>query len=209
MSKLRIFGTIFLVVGFLVSLSILLLETLKPKTAGLRVETTPAADVYLGGKFLGTTPVETTLAPNEASLKLIPKDNLLSPFITKINLLDGVKTVVRRNFGSTDGQSSGDINYFDKNPDDNQSSVILISVPDQSQITIDNKIVGITPYNNSSLSSGVHEIKIVKDGYQERKLKVQIYKGYQLTSIVKLSVLKQSVSSPSSTPFATESVNSN
>ncbi|MBI3397358.1 PEGA domain-containing protein [Candidatus Woesebacteria bacterium] len=203
MSKLRILGIIFLTVGFLAGLTILILEILKPRTAGLRVETNPASEVYLGGKFLGTTPLDTILKPAEISLKLIPKDGLLQPYITKINLLDGVKTVVRRNFGDSEGESSGDIDYFDKNPDD-QASIIVISVPDSAQVTIDNKKVGLTPYKNSSLASGVHEIKVVKEGYLERKLKVQIYRGYQLTSIVKLAALKQETPTLGPTPFATE-----
>lgn len=161
---------------------------LKPDQAGLQIETTPQATVFINNEELGKTPFEKTLAAGEVTLKLVPvvQDKPLSPWSTKLTLTKGVKTVVRRNFEETESLSSGEVLSFEKIPG-NSSSLAVVSSPDSAEIAVDGERLGFTPTRRDSLSVGQHQIHISRPGFSNRDLTVTTEAGYKLTVVAMLA----------------------
>lgn len=170
-------ATAFFVIGFL-----------KPKPSGIYVNTNPQADVYINGNFVGKTPFQKTIDATTINLKLVPgiSDQNLFPFETKITLVSGIQTIVRRQFGETEDGSSGDIISFEKDGG-TEAGLIVISTPDNAQVSIDGVVRGFSPYRVSSISPANHQITVKAQGYTDRVLTVSTKAGYKLTLYAKLS----------------------
>jgi len=87
-----------------------------PKNSGLVVESQPTSLVFINGVQVGRTPYEETRAPQEITLKLVPEtnDKQFTFFETKLSLVSGVRTIVRRVFAETEETSSGEVISFEK-----------------------------------------------------------------------------------------------
>jgi hypothetical protein len=136
-------------------------------------------------------------------VRLVPEEPSLAPFETKVNLVSGIKTIIKRDFGQTSEDSAGTIVSFEKSFDE-EVGLAVISIPDAAQVSIDGQIRGVTPYKNSSLAIGEHTLSITASGYATINENIQTYKGYKLTAVVKLrkSVSTQELNpSPSPTAF--------
>lgn len=160
----------------------------RPKAAGISVTTTPAAAVFIDGTEVGRTPYDGTRDPGEVTLKLVPESESspLSPFETKVTLSSGIKTVIKREFGSSDEVSSGEIISFEK-MGGSDASLAVISIPDAAQISIDGAVRGFSPYKSSSILAGEHQLIVSAQGYSPRTLSVKTIVGYKLTAFVKLA----------------------
>ncbi|OGM09816.1 hypothetical protein A2W13_01385 [Candidatus Woesebacteria bacterium RBG_16_36_11] len=172
----------------------------RPKSAGLIIETQPQAAVLINGQQEGRTNFEITRAQGEVVIKLIPEsfDKPLVPFETKVNLVSGVKTVIRRNFGESLETSSGTVISFEK-IGGQEVGVSIISTPDASQVKIDGQVRGFTPYKSSAVSPGSHIISLSAQGYKDESIDVRTYEGYKLTAEFKLAPNTEQAS-PSPTP---------
>jgi hypothetical protein len=181
-------------------LALFLIGYFKPKKAGILIETTPAAAVYLDGVQVGRTPYETTREPGEVVVKLVPESlvELLSFFETKVNLGSGIKTVVRREFGESEETSSGEVISFEKIKA-GEISLAVISIPDSAQISLDGQARDFAPYK-TEISSGSHQIAVSASGYQEKTVSVKTLAGYQLTAVVKLAKELSSQVQPLASP---------
>lgn len=183
-------GTI-LIVLFLLSLILgvifFLVGTFKPKSAGLFIETTPSAMVFIDGDQVGRTPYETTRKPDEVIVKLVPEslDVALVPFETKVTLTAGIKTVIKREFAESDENSSGEIISFEK-VGGKETSLSVVSIPDAAQISIDGAVRGFAPYKTSAVIPGEHQIIVSTPGYSEKTISIKTVEGYKLTVVVKL-----------------------
>lgn len=177
----------------------------KPKPAGISVITNVPASVYINGSLSGKSPYKSTLEPGQISLKLVPEDESknLFPYETKITLTSGIETVVRREFGETDETSSGDILSFEKRGG-GETSLIVISSPDNAQVSIDGVPRGFAPYKSSSISPAKHQISVKAPNFNDRTMTAQTLSGYQLTVYVKLASGTNggAASSPSPSPVA-------
>ncbi len=188
MKKLRI-GIILIVLGIIiVGAALFLLGFLKPESAGLLVESVPAATVFIDGEQVGRTTYEATRKPGEIVIKLIPQslDEVLVPFETKVTLTSGIKTVIKREFGDSEETSSGEILSFEKIGGDS-SGLAIVSLPNAAQISIDGATRGFAPYKTSSITPGEHKIVVSAPGYSERVLSIKTVEGFKLTVVVKLA----------------------
>ncbi|MCK4588498.1 PEGA domain-containing protein [Candidatus Woesebacteria bacterium] len=188
MKKLRI-GIILIVLGIIiVGVALFLLGFLKPESAGLLVESVPAATVFIDGEQVGRTTYEATRKPGEIVIKLIPQslDEVLVPFETKVTLTSGIKTVIKREFGDSEETSSGEILSFEKIGGDS-SGLAIVSLPNAAQISIDGATRGFAPYKTSSITPGEHKIVVSAPGYSERVLSIKTVEGFKLTVVVKLA----------------------
>lgn len=178
-------GIILIAVG---AAGVFLRGKLKPDQAGLKIETTPQATVFINGQESGSTPFEKTLAAGEVTLRLVPvaQDRPLPPWSTKLTLAKGVKTVVRRNFGETESLSSGEVLSFEKIAG-NTASLALVSSPDSAEVVLDGEAVGFTPIRRDSLAIGAHQIKVLRPGFDEREFNITTEAGYKLTIVATLS----------------------
>ncbi|MBI2007414.1 MAG: PEGA domain-containing protein [Candidatus Blackburnbacteria bacterium] len=161
---------------------------INPEQAGIQIEATPQATVYINDQEHGATPFEKTLSPGEITLRLVPAvaDTPLSPWTTKLTLTRGVKTIVRRNFGETEGKSSGEVLSFEKIPG-NSSSLAVVSSPDSAEIVVDGERLGFTPSRRDSLPAGQHQIHVSRPGFSDKDLTVTTKTGYKLTVVVILA----------------------
>lgn len=159
----------------------------KPARAGLLVETNPQAKVFINEEEIGATPFnKKDLHPGEVTVRLVPTALELATWTGRIDLVPGVTTVIRRDFGLTDAQSSGEILSFEKIRE--KSPIIaVVSSPDVSEVKIDGEIRGFTPIAIPGISAGNHSISVSQPGFLERSFEVQAVSGYKLTVVVKLA----------------------
>lgn len=168
------------------------------------IEASPSASIYLNGVIIGKTPFKGVYKPGETLIKLVPDgDGKLLPFETKVTLLPGIQTLIRREFGATEDASSGDIISFD-NTSSKDTSLIAISTPENAQISLDGVPRGFTPYKTSTISPAEHQITIKAPGYNDRIMTLKTLVGYRLTIFVKLAKSSQNeaLQNPQGTPQA-------
>jgi hypothetical protein len=201
----KIVFVVFVTLAAVMTTVYFLIDYLKPKPGGLMVNTTPASSVYINGKFVGKTPYTGTDVAGQINLKLVPSitDQNLITYETKINLVSGIQTVVRREFETTEDSSSGDVISFEKTGG-NLAGLIVISTPDNSQVLIDGVTQGFSPYNLSSITPGSHQITVRNQGFSDRTMSIKTQTGYRLTVFAKLAKLQEETPTPS--PSATPTV---
>ncbi|MFZ5365786.1 MAG: PEGA domain-containing protein [Patescibacteria group bacterium] len=162
----------------------------KPANAGLKVDSLPSANIFLDGKSLGKTPYEEEkLSPGEKTLKLVPEGTFanLYPWETKIKLVSGTMTVVKREFGETEGRSSGEMITLEKIADKKTATLVVVSLPDSVVVKINGESRGFTPLSLNKLSEGDEEISVSSSGFKERTVKTKLIAGYKTTVNIKLA----------------------
>jgi hypothetical protein len=197
MKRVRNIIIILLLVGLVVAAVFLVVGVFSPKGAGISIETDSVSMVYINGEQVGRTPYSETREAGEVTIKLIPEsfDTPLAPYETKVELISGINTIVRRDFANTEEESSGYVISFEK-VGGKETSIAVVSVPDSAEITIDGAVRGFTPLKESSVSPGEHTLRIAADGYVERTVRVNAQEGYKLTVVVKLAPNGESPEEP-------------
>jgi hypothetical protein len=191
--KLKLVGLGTIVVGLIAAFVFFVVGYFKPKVAGIYIETNPSATVFINDVQVGRTPYKGTRKPGEMILKLVPEsfEAPLAPYEAKINLVVGVETVVRRDFGESVETSSGEVISFEKIEKD-QISLAVVSIPDSVQLTIDGYLKSITPHKDSSVSPGEHTLSLSAKGYLDKTVRVKTYVGYKLTAVIQLALDNES-----------------
>lgn len=164
------------------------LSYFKEKPGGILVQTSPVSDVYINGNLLGKTPYSGTFKAGEMALKLVPgaPDQNLIAYETKITLTPGIETIVRREFGKSEDDSSGDVLYFDK-IGGRDTGLIVISTPENAQVSIDGLPQGFAPFKTSNISPAQHQITVKAPGYIDRVMTVKTLEGFRLSLYAKLA----------------------
>lgn len=177
----------------------LLFSKIKPAKAGLQIEADPQAAVFIDGEQVGTTPYELVSKPGEVAVRLVPiaTDRSLAPWGTKVTLTQGIKTVIRRDFGETEDASAGEILSFEKAAG-NDTSMTVVSIPDAAQVTVDGQNRGFTPLPVPNIAVGEHQLLVSQAGFAERPISARAEAGYKLTIVAMLAKL-------AAAPEATES----
>lgn len=181
-----------------------LLGYFRAKPSGIFVSTSPQSSVYINGSFAGKTPFQKTYQAETINLKLVPDitDQSLYPFETKLTLVSGIQTVVRREFGKSEADSSGDIISFEKEGGAD-AGLIVVSTPDNAQVSVDGVPRGFAPYKISSISPAAHQITVKADGYTDRVMTVNTQAGYRLTLFAKLAVSTEAAAAQAGSPTPT------
>ena len=174
-------------------------KLLKSQKAKISVESNPSAIVYIAGEEVGKTPYEGIWEAGEVIVKLVPGDPLV-PYETKVNLLADRQTLIKRDFGSSEEVSGGQVISYEK-VGANETSLSLLSTPDYAQVLIDGNIRGFSPIMNYSVSSDTHQVVVTKIGYLDNTFEVSTQKGYKAVVVVKLIATGEPVASP--TPAST------
>lgn len=173
-----------ILVGYVI---LVLIGLFRKQDAGVLIESEPESTVYINSKEVGKTPYEANFRSGEINLRIMPIDNsqnLYDDYETKINLVPGIRTIVKRVFRPREDNSSGAIVSFEK-IGGQKSFVTVVTIPDGAQVIIDNKNYGYTPIK-VEIPAGDHTLSVAQDGYLEKKLSIKVYKGYNLTAAVKL-----------------------
>lgn len=167
------------------------------RVAQFTVESQPQSTVFIDGEQMGVTPFKTQHKAGEIRVKLVPfsQENGLVPYETKVTLVPGVETVLRRSFGPTDQASSGELLSFER-MGGRAASLALVSSPDAAEIELDGKKIGFSPHKLDALEVGEHTIRVNSPGYSSRELSVRTVSGYRLTVVVKLAKLQEEAQAP-------------
>ncbi len=183
----------------------------------LQVTASPRSKVYLNGKLIGETPLckceqDDMLKAGEYTIKLVPASGEFSEFQEKITLTKSVLTVVDRKFGRG-ATSEGSIITLQPLKESSKRSLLVLSIPDKSEVFLDNTSVGFTPVLVNAITESDHELIIRKSGYAEKKVKIRTPTGFQLLAKVYLGVDEEGIvlsptpsptpASPSATPNLT------
>lgn len=171
----------------LVASSVIYIASNQAQPAGVLIDADPISDVYIDGQKMGATPYEATLDAGEVLLKIVPQagKDVFDDYKTKINLVPGVRTIIKRSFRETERMSSGVVVSFEKaRPQD--SLVTVVSVPEGGEVRVNDKLYGQAPIK-ISLEPGDHQLTVYANGYLEKSLPIKVYRGYKLTAFVKLS----------------------
>lgn len=157
--------------------------------AGLKVETSPAAMVFVDNVQIGQTPIEKIFKPGEVNLKIIPDStsSALSTYQTKVRLNPKTYTVVRRFFGPTDVDTAGEIVTLEPQSSKEASLVVVTSSPDSASVSIDGDPQGFSPILVPSIAAGDHEIVVSAPGFVSRTIPAKTVAGYKLSLNIKLS----------------------
>lgn len=200
--KARLVGIIILGLVLLVGLIYFIIGYYKPKVAGVFIMTDPPANVFIDGEEVGRTPYEINRSPGEVVIKLIPDSFQapLTPYETKVNLIAGVQTVIKREFGESQEASSGEIISFERIAKE-ETSLTVVTIPDSVQLEIDGRDKAFTPHKTSSILPGEHTLVLSAEGFLERIIEVKTHQGYKLTAIIKLAQAENKVQeTPGITP---------
>lgn len=187
-SLLAVISAIFFLLGYY-----------KEKPGGVSINTSPASNVYINGNLAGKTPYKNSYQAGEITLKLVPAsvDTILIAYETKITLVPGIETIVRREFGNTEDTSSGDVISFDK-IGSKEVGLIVISTPENAQVSLDGLPQGFAPYKTSGISPAQHQITVKAPGYADRVITARTLEGFRLSLYAKLA--KVSEPQPTATP---------
>lgn len=176
----------------IVFLLVVLLVNREGGRGALQVTSVPNSQVFLNGKHVGKTPfclceLPQLLKTGDYSIKLIPTETGFREFEQKITIYPGVLTVVDRTFDKQISKSSGSIITLSPT-EKTKSELLIISFPGKAQVVLDSNQEGITPLFTQDITPSDHEIKILKDGYKEKIIKVKATLGKRLEITVTLGV---------------------
>lgn len=180
----------------------------RSQKGALQVTSSPESKVYLNDRFLGQTPLckceaSDMLQSGEYTIKLVPIDNGLSEFQEKVTISEGVLTVVDRKFGKN-SLSEGSIISLTPLSDKQKVELLIASFPQGSTVLLDNNVIGSTPTLYKSPTESDHILKVRKNGYKEKTVRIRTPMGYKLTVDVYLAVdpdaPEEEPSSPEVTP---------
>lgn len=194
MSRLQVF-IVFLALVFIALSAFYYFVGFSPQRARLHVESQPTASVFVDGKEVGVTPFEGTFPQGEAVVRLVPQNQefALVPYEVKVNLVNGIKTVVIRSFGETEDNSWGQVISFDKTGG-TEASLSIVSIPDAASVRLDGQAKGFTPIRISRITPAEHQVMLSAEGYIDNIFSINAVEGYRITIIAKLAV------NPSFTP---------
>jgi len=183
------------------------LPSFKKKKAALQITSNPKTTVFLDEKHLGQTPFfDEKIKPGEYTLKLVPEqtDIVLSSWQTRVKLNPGILTVVNRNIGITEDESSGYVLTLEKITDKEKTSMAIVTTPDSCVVNLDGEPKGFAPISLEDVSAGDHLLTISTPSYREETIKAKTVKGYKLTVSVQLAKGPEEEKKPEATESAKE-----
>lgn len=167
------------------------------KKSALSVSTTPKATIFLDGEHLGQTPYyNEKLKPGDYVLKIVPESTgqALNPWEGRVTLSPGILTVVNRELGLTQDDSSGEILSFETSADKNATSISVVTTPDGAVVNLDGEPKGFAPISLDKITEGDHILLISSPGYQDKTIKAKTVKGNKL--IVSVQLARAAVAPP-------------
>ena len=173
---------------------------LNKSPAGLDINTTPTATVFLNGKNVGNTPYsDKSLSAGPYTVKLVPETGVagLESYETKVTLAGSVSTVISHTFAVADTDAQGYTLSLQQDPT-GKTAISIISDPDTVTVTIDGTPHGFTPLSNVEIAPGSHQVNVVSPGYVAENVNVNTVKGYNLVINIKLA--SQTISLSPATP---------
>lgn len=213
-----------IIIVIIVFLVVQLLILPRNAKGALQITANPVSKVIIDGKYIGTTPMcrcdgQNMLSVGDHTLRLSAVNGKLPDYQETIHIEKSVLTVVDRKLG-TEGTSEGSVISLTPLEAGNDTQLLVTSIPDKTDVYVDNNPVGQTPLLLKQITQSDHTLKIKKDGYNEKIIRIRSPKGYKLLATVTLSLSSDSINisdtptpplltltpSPTSTPKSQSSV---
>ncbi len=174
----------------------------------LQVTSVPQSQVYLNGQLIGETPLckcdpKDVIPIGNYRIRLIPKEENTKPYDEQITINKSTLTVIDRTFGES---ASGSIITLTPLSNKKDTELMVISFPDKTNVFLDNNQKGVAPILLKDVIESDHELKLTKEGYLDKTLRIRTTSGFRLKSVVFLSVNPGIASSSSQTPLSTPQV---
>jgi len=192
-----------IVIALIVFLILIIIVNIQPDKGALQVTSAPVSEVYLDGKLIGKTPfckcdLPDLIKTGDYTIRLIPLQGDSQPFEEKITISPKIITVVDRTFG-TGVLGEGSVLTFTPTSNKNDTQISIVSFPDKAEVFLDNNISGISPLILKKVTASDHEIKLTKDGYKDKIIKVSTKQGFELDVTIFMSVSSEvpSIATPS------------
>lgn len=185
-----------LLIAVLIFLSLQYMNNLRSQKGALQVTSAPESKVYLNNKYIGTTPLSKTdpgdmIQAGNYTIRLVPTGANLSEYQEKITISKGILTVVDRKF-RRGALSEGYVISLAPLSDKKKTELEIISFPTGAKIELDSNEIGKTPFLYKKPTESDHLLKINKNGYKEKIVRIRTPKGYRLTVIAYLGVISGS-----------------
>lgn len=216
--KRLIFLLIPIVLMTIIVFGVIQLFILQDKNNGaIQVTSHPTSKVYIDGKYLGNTPLcrcegKNMIHNGEYNLRLVPIDSNLQEFQERVSINKGVLTVVDETFGkgaSSEGSTISLLQLSDKQA----IELLVVSFPDKAQVFIDENLQGNTPLHVTDTTDSDHTIRLKREGYKDKNVRIRTPVGYKLTATIYLGLPSEentgivpaptALAQPSATPSAT------
>ena len=174
----------------------------------LQVTSAPESKVYLNNKYLGQTPLckceaADMLSAGEYTIRLVPLDTSLREFQEKITISEAVLTVADRKFGKN-ALSEGSIISLSPLVEKEKTELLVVSFPQGSEVLLDDATIGTTPLSHKDPTESDHVLKIRKEGYNKKEVRIRTPRGYKLTvtAYLSTSTTAPQVASESASPVS-------
>ena len=174
----------------------------------LQVTSAPDSKVYLNGNLIGQTPLckcqlKDMMPEGSYTIQLVPTKGDFQPFEQKITITSKVLTVVDRTF-SQQGLATGSVISLSPIDDKTDAQISIISFPQGAQVFLDDNLQGQTPLLLKKITESDHELKLSKDGYNDKIVRIRTVLGYKLEALIFLGINPQ-VATASAAPIASQS----
>lgn len=201
-------------IACLIFVLVVILINRRLEKGALQITSNPKSDVYINDKLMGRAPLclcegQKMLDVGEYTVRLVPVEGNFEPFQRKINITAKVLTVVDRTFSKTALAQASIISLLPIG-DKKDAQISVISFPSNASIYLDSNLLGQAPLVLKNNTESDHEIKITKEGYKDKVIRIKTVLGYRLEVVVYLGidpdVVSSSairISSKSATPLAT------
>ncbi len=151
------------------------------KPAALQVTSTPEASVFLDGKHLGKTPFYSDQITTGSHIIKISASQ--ASYVDKITLTPATLTVINRDLADNFMAQSGENLWLEPG----LVGTLIVSRPQDADITIDGKFYGKTTKLIQNLEDGDHKVQLTIDGYIPREFAIKTSSKYRLIADVTLA----------------------
>jgi hypothetical protein len=198
--KLILFLTPFLVLAIIFLVVVLFINRDNGKGA-FQVSSNQVSQVFLNSRYVGNTPLCLCDLPKlikngDYDVKLTPTSTGYKSMQQKVTIYDGVLTFLDTTFDKNSAASSQSLITLEPIEDKNDSQILIVSFPDKAQVYLDSVYKGNTPILLKRITASDHEIKILKDGYGSKDLRIKTILGKRLNATITLGI-KKDISQPS------------
>ena len=203
---------LFIVVPLLIAVAlfgiIMFFLTRNKDKGALQVTSAPDSKVYINGNPIGQTPLckcqlKDMLQEGAYTIQLVPIKGDFQPFEQKITISSKVLTVVDRTF-SQQGLATGSVISLSPIDDKTDAQISVISFPKDARVFLDNNLQGQSPILLKKITQSDHELKLSKDGYKDKIVRIRTVLGYKLEALIFLGI-NPDVATASAAPIASKS----
>lgn len=159
------------------------------KQGELRVDSSPAASIFLDNKNIGRSPYTDKVTSGSFVLKLVPDSTTSpkAPWEGKIVVGPSLLTYVNADLSDSELSSAVDILWLEKISSKN-AELSVTTNPDGATVLIDDSTRGVTPLSIADITPGDHTITVTSIGFLTRSLKIKMTPGYRLIITMKMGL---------------------